>query len=165
MEGIGGVSIAAALLWACVVVALRKRCATSAFILNDNCSKASVNKFDQLIFSPPTTLRRRTILYLRAHLDPLICRSRRIALAISIIREAMRVVMQISLLCIFPVLQISCVTGVTALWLLYSVYLVAGGEVNEKTNEELDFRLPLSSLLSLPLIYITRPSICVRVLA
>ena len=77
----------------------------------------------------------------------------------------MRVVMQISLLCIFPVLQISCVTGVTALWLLYSVYLVAGGEVNEKTNEELDFRLPLSSLLSLHLVYMTRNSFSICILA
>lgn len=65
----------------------------------------------------------------------LICFMReRIALAISIVRESVKALMAMPLLCFFPIIQSALFGGFTALWTIYSIYLVSSGTLNIETD-------------------------------
>lgn len=55
----------------------------------------------------------------------------RIALAISIVRESAKALTAMPLLCFFPLIYSLLFAGVTALWMVYSIYLASAG--NEVT--------------------------------
>eukprot|EP00981_Chlorochromonas_danica_P011443 scaffold4011_cov197-Ochromonas_danica.AAC.25 len=53
----------------------------------------------------------------------------KIALAISLVREACIALTSMPLLCLMPMLQTVCFGGFTAIWMLFAVYLVSSGDI------------------------------------